>query len=246
MVSLSALSVLAIWEKGRGQSPLERGLTMLSYALPDEEQEALADLRIGERDRLLLELRERSFGPQLKAFAACPRCQESLEYSLRTFDLAEPLVEMGGSDPGPREAAVGDFKLGIRSPSSADLAAVASAETVESARIRLCEGCVTEANRNGISIAVSELPEDIIFAVGEQVAAIDPGGEMMVRLTCPICHHEWPLVFDIASFMYAEISALARRILEDIHALASYYGWGEKEILALPAARREFYLKKVR
>ena len=38
------------------------------------------------------------------------------------------------------------------------------------------------------------------------------------------------------------VEMAARRLLPEVHALASSYGWSEKEILALSPARRRSYI----
>jgi hypothetical protein len=42
--------------------------------------------------------------------------------------------------------------------------------------------------------------------------------------------------------LWREIESMAGRLLRDVHALASAYGWHEKDILALSPVRRQFYL----
>jgi hypothetical protein len=41
------------------------------------------------------------------------------------------------------------------------------------------------------------------------------------------------------------VEARARRILQEVHTLASSYGWHEAEILALGDTRRAMYLQMV-
>jgi hypothetical protein len=47
----------------------------------------------------------------------------------------------------------------------------------------------------------------------------------------------------IASYLWGEIDDWARRVLRDIHVLASAYGWRESDILDMNARRRETYLQ---
>ena len=49
-------------------------------------------------------------------------------------------------------------------------------------------------------------------------------------------------MLDIGSFVWAEIESRARRVLGEVHALASAYGWSEAETLSLSAVRRASYL----
>ena len=66
MQSLSAAQLVGVWERGVGQSSLDRALTMLADAYPEMTRAELAALSVGERDARLLALRERLFGGALK------------------------------------------------------------------------------------------------------------------------------------------------------------------------------------
>ena len=90
------------------------------------------------------------------------------------------------------------------------------------------------------------LPDDLAEELAAQIAALDPRARIELDLTCAACGHAWPAVFDIASFLWAEISAWAHRTLRDVHAIASAYGWHEADILAMSPLRRQCYLELVR
>ena len=49
--------------------------------------------------------------------------------------------------------------------------------------------------------------------------------------------------FDIATVLWTELAGLARSLIEEVDALASAYGWSEREILALSGRRRRAYLE---
>jgi hypothetical protein len=53
------------------------------------------------------------------------------------------------------------------------------------------------------------------------------------------------MIFDIASFFWTEIAAEAKRLLGEVHILASAYGWREADILSLNPLRRRFYLEAI-
>jgi hypothetical protein len=74
--------------------------------------------------------------------------------------------------------------------------------------------------------------------------AEDPA-EILIDMRCPACACSWQIEFDIASYFYSELTALARRLLEEVHILASAYGWSERDILTMPPGRRRFYLERV-
>jgi hypothetical protein len=50
---------------------------------------------------------------------------------------------------------------------------------------------------------------------------------------------------DPVTFFWSELQATARRILLQVHTLASAYGWSEREILGLSDTRRSLYLQMV-
>ena len=47
------------------------------------------------------------------------------------------------------------------------------------------------------------------------------------------------------AFLWDEVDVRARRLLDEVHALAGAYGWSEQRILALSEARRRAYLDRV-
>ena len=128
----------------------------------------------------------------------------------------------------------------FRLPTSRDLAQVATSSGEQQAAIQLLELC-----RIG-GVESSGWTDEIIEKVGESLATADPMAETRVALTCPACDHAWNDSIDVASFIWAELEARARRLLWEVHSLASAYGWSESETLALSAARRAMYLEMVR
>ena len=103
-----------------------------------------------------------------------------------------------------------------------------------------------QALKEGQVQAVKDLPEHILQALTEAIVENDPLAEIQFALKCPACQENWTLLFDIVSFFWAELDAQARRLLHDVHTIASAYGWRESEILALSSARRKFYQELIR
>ena len=82
-----------------------------------------------------------------------------------------------------------------------------------------------------------------ITALADSMAAADPQANIDIGMTCAGCDHHWACAFDIASFLWREIDAWARRTLRDVHTLARAYAWSEQDILALSPTRRQVYLE---
>lgn len=236
----TAFELLAVWERCAARTPAERAVELLALARPDAPGGELAALTVGERDGLLLGLRERAFGARLAAGGRCGECGEAVEFSLDASSLrvdgAAPLAELSLS--------VDAYELRFRLPTGADLAAVSRAPNAEVARSRLLDRCVLEARREGAEVAVGTLPRAVTEALAERMAAADPRADVELALACPACGHEWAAAFDPAAFLWSELDAWTRRTLHDVHTLASAYGWTESEVLAL-GPRRHVYLELV-
>src|SRR6185295_11946385 len=106
-------------------------------------------------------------------------------------------------------------------------------------RARLLERCCEEALApDGTAAAAGALPAAIEARVAEAMDEADPTAAMTTTADCPGCGHTWEAAIDVAAFLWREISATARRLLREVHELASRYGWSESQILRLSTARR--------
>jgi hypothetical protein len=250
MRALSAFELLSVWERGLSQTPVERALGLLGAACADEPPEALASLSVGERDARLLTLREWTFGRQFVSLASCPVCGEQLELSLSAADLRASSAAAGGRETSgatslPLTLQTGEYEVSFRLPNSLDLAevaAVAPTASVADAAARLLESCLVEARRNGEAVRAFELPPEVAEAIAARMAEADPQAEVKLALNCPACGTGWHAPFDIEAFFWGEIGAWARRLLGEVHVLASSYGWRESDILNMSAWRRQFYI----
>ena len=107
----------------------------------------------------------------------------------------------------------------------------------------LLQRCLLGARREDRPHPTDRLPEAVVTAVVEAMAAADPQADVRTELGCPSCGHRWPCSFDIVSFFWSEIEAWAWRVLQDVHRLARAYGWREQDILELSPWRRRVYLE---
>jgi len=215
-------------------------MAMLSAGCPEAPHDQLEALSIGERDALLLQLRELTLGGTLEGFARCPSCVEPLEFAMAASEL-----QGGEAGLAPLELETDGFRVEFRLPDSRDVAAAAAMPDLLMARGELASRCIMQLTRNGAVAQAGELPEFVIASMGERMAECDPRAEVLLSLSCPSCRHAWQELFDIASFFWAELAAEARRVLWQVHALARAYGWRESDILALSARRRSAYLEMV-
>ena len=175
---------------------------------------------MAERDRVLLRFRRAMFGPVLPARTECPRCGEDLE-----FDLEE---DGAPESPVPAEVTLAD-RARFRLPTSADVAA---------------GGSVSDLARRCCRDATDVPDEATLAALDARLAEQHAAAAIGLNLVCDACGHRWRDRLDIAAYLWGEIAHRAADLLDQVHWLASHYGWREAAILAISPERRAAYLKR--
>ncbi|PMR66882.1 hypothetical protein [Halomonas heilongjiangensis] len=234
MVALTAQRVLSVWEHGLRRHPIDRALLLYALADPDLPSGQLADAPLGDRNAALLRWRQACFGTRLEAWLDCPACGERMEFEIDASQWPSPPTD--GSDTlevrGHR----------FQRPTSRHLARLTECDDEQAAARRLLLEC---------AVAADALPRDepalaeLLEAVDVAMDAADPWADLSLAMRCPACGHDDDASFDIAGYLWEEIDSQARRLLDDIHALAQAYGWTEPVILALSETRRAAYLARV-
>jgi len=243
MRALSATEFLDVWEHGLAQSPAQRALTLVALACTETSLEELAQFSVGQRDAHLLALREQAFGSQLASITICPACAEQLQFHVSTADIRA--TSSNAELAAPLYLTHADYHVEFRLPTSLDLTSLDPAADIETNRQRLLQRCVTAAQRGDMEVATTELPMEVAAVIAQRMAEADPQADVQLALTCPKCQHAWQSTLDIVSYFWTEIDAWASRLLREVHALASAYGWREAEVLALSPCRRQAYLELI-
>ena len=239
MRQLSSADILEVWEEGHRRPIGAATAALVATADPELSPSVLRSLPLGAFQARLAELHRQLRGPSLEAFARCPGCEARLEFSLATSDLPSALAAAG--DGG--EVAAAGVELRYRVLSVGDLEAAAACADLATARQALVEAAVLEATIDDRPIAPSELPEAAVGALAERLAEHDPGAETVLALSCPGCGQAWEAQLDLSAFVWAEVTAAAERLLEEVAHLGRAYGWSEGEVLAMGPARRRRYLE---
>ena len=229
----SSSEFLSLWERGQRMHPLDQGLLALQAAEVRSSYEELAALPLGQRNCELLALHAACFSEAVAGWTDCPECGQRLEFELNTGDLMSQ--HTGGSQP-----VVTAGGLAFRLPNSSDLAAAAREQDLRSAAVRLLDSCVLEPTHQAATWS-----DDQIAEVGNRMALADPLAKTRLDMTCSACGHSWVELLDVTMFLWIEVDGEVRRLLHDVHLLASHYGWSEAEILALSEWRRSLYREMV-
>jgi hypothetical protein len=244
--TLNAAELVDAWERGLSLPNAGRALLLLADAC-GESQDALSELPLGERDSRLLSLRERTFGPDFTSTAVCPQCGDQLELSFKAGDIR--------AEPPLQNVALGEFlsfcadgyRVRVRLPNGADMLELETGDNTavigaEPARL-LLERCLVSAERDGEPVTTGLLSAAAVETIAARLAEADPQADVQLACTCPQCGTAWEAPFDIAGYFWTEIDSWARRMMVEVHILASAYGWREADILTMSAARRRAYLE---
>jgi hypothetical protein len=232
MRGLDAERIILLSERGADLPPARRAALLLAAAFPDAPEEALLRLSLGTRDRLLMRLRTRLLGEALAARQRCGGCGEDYEIDFTADQVGlaprpddEALPEAPAGSLGYRRRT-----LAVRAVCVGDMIAAEAAGGVEEALELLAERTAPEA------------PAEARRRLAETLEALDPAADTSLEAACPQCGAAQELRLDPATFVWEELAARAPRILRDVAELARIYHWSERDILAMPAKRRAFYL----
>jgi len=235
-------------ERGRGATPVARALLLLRAACPEHSYDELARLPLGRRNALLLALRARCLGDAIVGVAPCPRCGATVEIAFDAADFgvgSDADADADSTEAAEHELRFGSYRARFRLPNSADLRGLDEAGDALAIGRELVRRCVLDVRRGSAACAHAQWPTALVEALAERFGELDPHADITLAVHCADCAHAWQQAFDVGEFLYGEFAARARRLLDEIVRLASAFGWTEREILALPAARRQSYLERL-
>src|SRR5438874_5815815 len=130
--TLTQSELLSIWERGAGQRPSRRALALLEGVASDAA--GLEAMPVGQRDALLLDLRDQLFGGAFAGVTGCPACGEETELS---FGIGELRLGKAAGTQAIRVVEK-DYDVEARLPTTADLAAIERFDDLMRARATLC------------------------------------------------------------------------------------------------------------
>jgi hypothetical protein len=227
--------LLKAFERGMGEHELNRALTMLSLAIPECSREQLAEVALAQRDLLLLQVREITFGPVMRGFGICRECRAQLEFTVpvASFNTKPQLYDesVTWNENG------NEYQL--RALNSNDLLATLDCATPEEAQHCLLARCLSISTASTHSIASTAEAASVQDKFDELHAA----AEFICTIECPECACIQALELDIGRFLWLEVRSAAQRLLSEIHELAWAYGWSEQSIARMSSERRNSYME---
>lgn len=188
---------------------------------------------VGERIAALLRLvalTEARDELPLSARCTVPECAESFEFMLPLHRLTEH-----DGDDGPVTATLESGALvSLRRPTGEDLQRWREARPAS--RAQAIEWMLDTLVVAGECTAEDEPVVTAALTEG------DPLVDFAVACRCPACGIAIDVAIDLEELALRRLFAQQRALLQQVHGLASHYGWTEAEVLAVPPSRRARYL----
>ncbi|MBZ5523735.1 MAG: hypothetical protein LAP21_15995 [Acidobacteriia bacterium] len=174
-------------------------------------KELVSEMLIGDRDYLLLRLRQICLGDQVEQVMRCPApaCGQKAdveflisELPVRRVKAVQPLYEFDLSEPlqksDPRSGHVA-----LRLPTGLDLEAILECKDVNPAmaNTKLFARIVKKLGREPLSEdAARELPMRARHEITDFLRKITPGPELKIEIQCPHCGGDMSYPFDLYGF----------------------------------------------
>jgi hypothetical protein len=233
MLGLDPATLLATWERGLAEGPLDRAVRLLAAASGTSVADA-AGWDLGSRDALLAALLREMAGRLAWTRTYCGGCGAPLDVPVDLTVVADAPVPPAGQ---VLTAEVAGTEVRFRLPTTEDLRAVREL-TPAAARRRLLERCLVE-----VDPAADDA--ELAGAVDAAMERACPTGAVQIAVGCPDCGATTVAALDVPALVWAELQARATALLADVHVLASAYGWTEPQVLSLSPERRAAYLELI-
>ncbi len=239
--------------------------TLLSYCVhrigpfsPVTEDLARA-LLVGDRQYLLLKLREITFGQRVQASIPCPwpDCGKRMDIDFQTSDVpvkkaeVDSLIyEMALSPEAVEphdEGAANQRSVRFRLPNGGDQEMLApwfaqnEAETLTLLLSRCLVSLGDEQTPSRETIhALSPMAR---MEIEQQMAILMPGIELTMDAQCPECGREFIVPFELQDFFFGEFQTSPDMLRREVHYLAFHYHWSESEIMNMTRDKRRGYIE---
>jgi hypothetical protein len=209
------------------------------------------DLCIGDRDYLVLKLREATFGARLLHVLHCTHasCGAKLDLDLVIADFP---VHARPSQPrhhlrrdGHDGALLHEIEFRVPRGRDQELVAAQPSSSPEALRDLLLASCVTRVTcgDGGGELPFAALPVTSKQALADAIEEAAPWVDLRLELECPECARPFEAWFDPVAILLGEVGLGRAAFEREIHLLALHYHWSLAEILQLTRPRRQRFLR---
>lgn len=189
-----------------------------------------------ERDQVLAAIYIRHYGPRIGSTMRCQSCSAPFDVD---FSL-EALMESLAPDPDVsiEHLEGGLYRLSnvrFRLPTGDDECAVFGLSP-DQAEAELLQRCLIDR---------APLEPDTSADVQNAMQALSPVVNVDLNAKCPECGHDQSVQFDLQRYLLTAFMNDRRQLVQEIHLLASAYGWGLSEILNITRSQRRAFVALV-
>ena len=205
--------LLDVWREVSALSRPDKEVALLA-AVTEQLPEQCARLPIGERDRRLMLLHERTFGGRYDCETRCTSCGMHMAFSFVAGDLSlQPAVV----DAESLTLTEGRIVVKLHLPTSADLSASLSHAHPAAALFARCVKVQSSPTHTVAQMRTTDLPVSLRQSAIERLAALDLHADLMFELECPSCEHDNKVMFDPVVALFSQAAqflpvALPRRV----------------------------------
>lgn len=165
-----------------------------------------AGLQLGDRDYLLLRLRQMDLGDAVHQVMRCPACSSRVDVDLSISELpVRRLTQLQALYRVQLAAAT----LSVRLPTGADQAAIETLALANpaAANTRLFARLVLDVDGRGApdEVAVRGWPVALRAQLADWLEANTPGPDLFLELTCPQCRADMSYAFDLDAFFLPSV-----------------------------------------
>jgi hypothetical protein len=233
---------------------LARSLKRLG-AIRDVDAALVRKLLVGDRDYLLLKLRQSTFGAKVDVVASCAAadCGKPMQVRIFLDDIpfeSKPAVtryftmRLSPEAAHVDDAGVAHREVEFRLPTGEDQESVASLFHQDETRAvnQVFARCV---RRVGGAANVDEALIERLSPEG-QIGLRAPGAEIELEGVCPECETPFMLPLNFTSHFAGEVQKNLQNLERTVHFLAWHYHWSEQDILSMTTRKRHRYVELLR
>lgn len=214
-------------------------LLLCQQQCPPWPEEAVWQLLVNERLKLLLQLLQVSQPGGITVKLTCRPCTQLMELTFSEQELvaqieqyADPVMTvMIGEQAVPIQRPRGDHQRTWQQQSFSD------EQTATRFMIK------DLLHREVTPVIERRLHEQqVLDSLDQELSQADPMMAFNLTTTCPYCGQEQIRSIDWEVEVLKRLHRLQQELLKAVHQLAKHYHWEEQRILALPHWRRQHYL----
>jgi hypothetical protein len=206
-------------------------------------------LLTGDRDYLMLKLREKTLGTKVACVLRCPdqACGQPMDliFDTSAFEFARAPVTRAFFEARFTSGAEG-VDVEFRLPTGDDQEALAELFTSDqsAAANELLVRCLRRVGSLSPvdPSVVASLSEKARSQLEDEMGRLAPRVEIELESQCPECKRAFETPFDLTSYFFDELKTTTGVLEREVHFLAWHYHWSERDILSMTRKKRRRYV----